>query len=240
MQAILNFLNSPIGLLFGMSTSLAEIIGFVTGALAVYLVAVDNIWTWPVGILNAVFFFILFIEAHLYTDAWLQLFFVASCVFGWIAWLRAGPNRTALHVRRAPIPLLGFAAVAIGIFIYFMIPVLRTAHGAYPAADSTTTGLSVAAQLIMGLKMIENWALWIMADLIYIPVYALKGLYFTSFLYVIFLLICFKGVAYWRNALIEQRKAEGIRAVASEVGPPVGIRPAVPQRVVHPKVVETR
>jgi nicotinamide mononucleotide transporter len=216
MTAILNFLNSPIGLLFGMSTSPAELIGFVTGALAVYLVAVNNIWTWPVGILNAAFFFILFIENKLYTDAWLQLFFVGASIFGWWAWLKAGPNRTALEVRRMPGWLMAAAAVCVAVFVYLMIPILHRAHGAYPAWDSTTTGLSVAAQLIMGLKMIENWALWIGADLIYIPVYALKGLYFTSFLYVIFLLLCFKGVHHWYGVLKAQRRVERRQEVPRE------------------------
>jgi nicotinamide mononucleotide transporter len=208
MNAILNFLNSPIGLLFGLSTSPAELIGFITGALAVYLVAVDNILTWPIGIVNAVFFFILFLEARLYTDMWLQVFFVLANIFGWVMWLKAGPSRTALTVRRITKPVAALTVVGIGAFIYFMVPVLHQAHGAYPVADSTTTGLSVAAQLIMGLKMIENWALWIVADLIYIPVYALKGLYFTSGLYIIFLLLCFKGVHYWWNTLKRQRLAE--------------------------------
>jgi nicotinamide mononucleotide transporter len=208
MNAILNFLNSPIGLLFGMSTSPAELFGFISGAAAVYLVAVDNIWTWPVGIVNAAFFFILFLEARLYTDMWLQVFFIGACIFGWIAWLKAGPNRTALTVRRITPLVAGISVVAIAVFIYLMVPVLRDAHGAYPLADSTTTGLSVAAQLIMGLKMIENWALWIVADLIYIPVYALKGLYFTSGLYVVFLILCFVGVHVWMRTLRSQTAVE--------------------------------
>lgn len=217
MNAILNFLNSPIGLLFGMSTSPAELFGFISGALAVYLVAVDNIWTWPVGIVNAAFFFILFLEARLYTDMWLQVFFILSCIFGWIAWLKMGPNRTALVVRRVNWPVALVGLVGMAAFVYFMVPVLKHAHGAYPLADSTTTGLSVTAQLIMGLKMIENWGLWIIADLIYIPVYALKGLYFTSALYVVFLLICFKGVHYWWKTYKHQQ------AVEEEV--PIGLYP---------------
>lgn len=211
LSATLNWLNSPIPLILGMGTSPAEILGFITGALAVYLVAVNNIWTWPVGIINAAFFFVLFIEAKLYTDAWLQMFFIISCVFGWIAWLKAGPNRTPLKVRRITPQVLGVTVIGIGVFVYFMIPVLREAHGAYPMADSTTTGLSVAAQLIMGLRMIENWALWITADLIYIPVYALKGLYFTSLLYVVFLLLCIKGVLYWRKVLNQQNNIKEIQ-----------------------------
>jgi nicotinamide mononucleotide transporter len=219
MNAILEFLNSPIGLLFGMSTSAAELFGFATGAAAVYLVAKNNIWTWPVGIVNAVFFFVLFIEARLYTDAWLQLFFIGAGILGWYLWLKAGPNRTHLRVRRAPMWMLGVSAIGIIAFAYLMYPVLHEAHGAYPLPDATTTGLSVAAQIIMGFKYIQNWYLWIAADLIYIPVYALKGLWFTSVLYVVFLTICFIGLAHWRKVLDAQEEPATVPVEPAERAP---------------------
>ena len=49
--------------------SLTETLGFVTGAACVYLVVRQNIWNFPLGIANNVFFLILFVEARLYGDA---------------------------------------------------------------------------------------------------------------------------------------------------------------------------
>lgn len=219
MNAILHFLNSPINLIAGTATSWAEIIGFITGAAAVWLVAKENILTFPVGMVNAAFFFILFLEARLYTDMWLQVFFFLVQIVGWVAWLKAGPNRTELHVARISLPVAAVSAIGVAVFVYLMVPVLREAHGAYPFADSTTTGLSVAAQFLLSFKVLENWLLWIAADLIYIPVYALKGLYFTSFLYVAFLIICFVGIRHWW--LVYKRSRETLPTVddlASDIG----------------------
>lgn len=199
LSSIVDFLNTPIPLFLGMGTSWAEIIGFITGAAAVWLVAKENILTFPVGMVNAAFFFILFLEARLYTDMWLQVFFFLVQIVGWVAWLKAGPNRTELVVRRITFPIAVASAIGVAVFVYLMVPVLREAHGAYPVPDSTTTGLSVAAQLMLSFKLLENWLLWIVADLIYIPVYALKGLFFTSGLYVVFLIICFVGIRHWWN-----------------------------------------
>jgi len=199
MNAILEFLNSQIPLVAGLATSWAELVGFITGATCVWLVARGNIWTFPVGMVNAAFFFILFIDARLYTDAWLQVFFFAVQIFGWVVWLKGGPGFTRRSISRITWKVAVPSAIAVAAFVYLMVPVLREAHGAYPVADSSTTGLSVAAQFMLSFKVLENWLLWIVADLIYIPLYAARDLHFTSLLYVVFLCICFHGLWHWWN-----------------------------------------
>lgn len=199
MSTIMDFLNTQAFTLGGTPVLASELIGFVLGVWTVWLVARANIWTFPIGIVQSVFFFVLFIESKLYSDAYLQVFFIVIQFVGWAAWLKAGPNRTKLSINDTPKWLMGATVAGIVVFAYFMIPILREAHGAYPVADSTSTGLSVAAQFLMTFKLIENWYLWIAADLIYIPLYAIKGLYFTSVLYVVFMVLCFMGLHHWRK-----------------------------------------
>lgn len=207
MQAILDFLYQAVFTLGGTPVTIAELAGFVLGVATVWLVARNNIWTFPVGIVQCAFFFVLFFDAKLYADMWLQTFFIIIQFVGWAAWLKAGPNRTKLRIQTSPKWLLAAVAGALAVFVYFMVPVLREAHGSYPLVDSTTTGLSVMAQFLMTWKFIENWYLWIVADILYIPLYAAKDLYFTAILYVIFLGICVHGLLHWRK--VRDGKAEG-------------------------------
>lgn len=211
MRTILDFLYQQAFVLPIANTpvSYAELFGFVLGVATVWLVARNNIWTFPVGIAQCVFFFILFLDGKLYADMWLQVFFIVIQFVGWWAWLHAGPNRTKLVIRDTPRWLLPIVGLGIAAFVYLMIPVLRDAHGAYPAADSTSTGLSVAAQFLLTFKYIENWFLWIVADLIYIPLYGAKDYWFTSILYVIFLLICIHGLFHWRAVKRGDKEGRG-------------------------------
>lgn len=198
MISVIDFLNQAVFSLGGTPVMLSELLGFVLGVATVWLVAVNNVWTYPIGILQAGFFFVLFIETKLYTDAYLQVFFIVVQFVGWWAWLRGGKNRTELRVRNAPLWVWPLIVGSLGVFVYLMVPILREAHGAYPAIDSTTTGLSVAAQFLMTFRYVQQWYLWILADLIYIPLYFAKNLYFTSLLYVVFLGICVIGLIKWR------------------------------------------
>src|SRR3712207_4084630 len=88
-----------------------EALGFVTGGACVYLVVRENVWNFPVGIANCVFFLFLFAGARLYGDAALQIVYIVLGFQGWYLWLRGGENRTPLKVERASRGLLlGVAA----------------------------------------------------------------------------------------------------------------------------------
>lgn len=183
------------------SISWTEVAGFVTGALCVWLVVRRNIWTFPVGIANNVFFWVLFIDAGLYADAWLQVVYLGLGVLGWYWWLHGGIDRTALVVRATPAwAWAGIAAfVAVGTWVVYT---LLTSHtdSTVPLPDALTTSLSLGAQLMLNRKWIGNWWLWIAADVLYIWLYAYKGLYLTSILYAGFLGLCIIGLVQWQRA----------------------------------------
>lgn len=201
MHHLIDLLNSPAFHLFGAPTSWAELLGFVTGGVCVYLCVVANAWNFPVGMLNAVFFFVLFTDARLFADAWLQVGFLALNGIGLLVWLRYRGGRPSRPVRRAPTWLLvglGLGTVALATAL---VPVLRENGGAYPRLDAMTTALSVSAQVLLGMKYVQNWYVWIVADLVYIPLYAVKGLTLTAIIYVVFLALCLAGLRQWRAVL---------------------------------------
>ena len=94
--------------------------------------------------------------------------------------------------------------------------VLRAAHDIAPFWDALTTALSLAAQFLLNAKKIENWAFWIAADLIYVPLYVVKRLDLTAIVYVLFLGMCVGGVGAWRRGLVAGGRAG--RAAAFSVG----------------------
>ena len=180
--------------------SLTETLGFVTGAACVR----QNIWNFPLGIANNVFFLILFVEARLYGDAGLQIVYILFGIQGWYWWLRGGANRTALQVNRAR-PRALFRLAGLGVLgTAGLMLALQAARGSAPFLDAFTTVLSLAAQYLLNRKAIENWYLWIAADVLYIILYITRDLHLTALLYFIFLCLCLAGLWRWRQALGRQ------------------------------------
>ena len=181
--------------------SLTETLGFVTGAACVYLVVRRNVWNFPLGITNNLFFLVLFGQVRLYGDAGLQLVYIALGAQGWIWWLRGGQNHTELRVNRAPPRVLSVLAGLVVLGTVGLMLALQLARGAAPFLDAFTTVLSLAAQYLLNRKSIENWYLWITVDVLYIYLYIVRDLQLTALLYAVFLGLCLAGLWQWRRAL---------------------------------------
>ncbi|GAA2751828.1 nicotinamide riboside transporter PnuC [Kitasatospora cinereorecta] len=190
--------------------SWTELLGFVTGAIGVWLTVRANIWNFPVGIANNVFFLVLFTGARLYADAALQLVFLVLAVHGWWQWLRGGERRAGREIRSAGGPTLGLLLVLLLPVTWALTVVLARAGDSAPFWDALTTALSLAAQWLLNTKRIENWYFWIAADLVYIPLYLAKGLDLTALVYLLFLGMCLVGLRSWRR-----QQPAGAAAVAA-------------------------
>lgn len=181
---------------------MTETLGFVTGAVTVWLTVKQNIWNWPIGIANSAFFVVLFFGARLFADMSLQIIYIILGFLGWYWWLRGGEGQTTLQPSRAtPLTLLIVGAIA-AVSTVGMTFFLRSVGDSAPFLDALTTVLSLAAQYLLTRKLIENWYIWITADIIYIGLYSSRGLYLTAALYALFLGLCLLGLRQWRQSLV--------------------------------------
>ncbi|MEA2168754.1 MAG: nicotinamide mononucleotide transporter [Solirubrobacteraceae bacterium] len=212
---MLDLLNHTLFHLFGAATSVAEVLGFLSGAACVWLVVRQNVWTFPLGAINAVLFGILFFAAGLYADGSLQIVYLVLQVFGWYAWLRFGPAQTQLRVTTASRAVVMTTAAGVALGTVVLTYVLRAVDDTAPFWDALTTAMSLGAQTLLSYKKLENWWLWIAADIIYIPLYVSKGLVLTSLVYVIFLGMCVAGLVEWRRHLAPETAAEPERALVT-------------------------
>jgi nicotinamide mononucleotide transporter len=195
--------------------SLTETLGFLTGAVCVWLAVRQNIWNWPIGIANNIFYLVVFFKAKLYADAGLQIVYVAISAYGWWSWLRGGEQRSELTVTRLRLLHGIYIGVATAISAVGLTWILRSfTDSTVPMLDAVTTALSLAAQYMISRKILENWTVWIIADVIYIGLYAYKSLYLTSLLYLVFLVMCVFGHIRWHYELEQPALLEPIEAAA--------------------------
>ncbi len=176
-----------------------EAIGFVTGAICVWLTVRENIWNFPLGLVNVAAFSVVFVRAGLYADAGLQGVYFLLGLIGWYWWLYGGEDATQLQVRRASANEL-VATLVIGTSLTLALwMLLSNVGGSASFWDALTTSLSLCAQWLLNRKRLENWLFWIAVDIVYIPLYLYKELYLTAILYAIFLVLAVCGLIRWRN-----------------------------------------
>ena len=181
--------------------SILEWVAAIAGAISVYLSARENIWSWPTAIVNVGLYIIVFRRTGLYSDMGLQVVYLALSIYGWYEWLYGGKNRSTLRVSRASAREWLIAIPVAAVFWLALARYTATLPGvALPYLDSGLTTLSLVAQWMMTRKILENWVLWIVADVLYVPMYLYKGLPVTAALYAIFLGLAVLGLrSWWRS-----------------------------------------
>ena len=189
-----------------------EILGFVTGAASVLLAVQENAWNWPVGIANNIFFLILFWKAKLYADALLQIFYIVISIFGWWNWIYGGTGGSELPINRTGLRNGVVLAVSTAAVTLILAATLgRYSDSTTPLSDGVTTALSLTAQYMLSRKLLENWLVWMTADVIYIGLYCHKSLYLTGVLYLVFFVMCVWGYSGWRATI--HRRAQTVAGV---------------------------
>lgn len=201
---MIDWLMTPVLQWGEVATTRGELLGFVTGVVTVCLVVRRSIWNWPIGVANVLLLMILFWDAGLYADSALQIVYVVLGLVGWWVWFRGGPGTAGPELvvsRTSPREwaglLLGGAALTIALWLFLD----RLTGSTVPFPDAVTTALSLVATYGQVRKLLESWWFWIAADVVYVPLYAYKGLYLTAVLYVVFLALCVAGLIAWRRAL---------------------------------------
>ncbi len=179
------------------SLSMTEALGFATGGACVWLCAREHLWNWPLGLLNNAIFFVLFWNSRLFADMGLQVVFFAFGVYGWWSWLYGGERHSALSITRTRRWEWGALALLAPLATWALREILIVAQGAAPFWDALTTVLSLVAQYLICRKRLENWLVWMVADVIYVPVYVSRHLNLTAALYAVFLVMCIYGGRVW-------------------------------------------
>jgi nicotinamide mononucleotide transporter len=168
-----------------------EIAANAVMAVSIVLSGRNNIHSWWLGVVGCVMFAVLFYSVNLYADVALQLFFIVTCLIGWLQWLRGAGG--------APLPIAHTGARALG----WMAAISLLATAAYglmlqaytnayaPFIDSAVLMFSVVAQLLLMGRRVETWPVWLLVNTVSVPLYASRGLYLTAVLY----------AGYWINAL---------------------------------------
>lgn len=187
-----------------------EILAVIFGIISVYLSTREHIWSWPTALVNVALYFIVFLEAKLYADMGLQVVYFALSLYGWYEWLYGGENRTELHVSRVT-RSLGLKLLLIGLASAALLGTIlaRFTDASLPYLDSATTSTSLVAQWMMTRKILENWAVWVVVDVVYVGMFIFKKLYLTAGLYAVFLVLAVMGFIQWKRSLAGREQRTG-------------------------------
>lgn len=181
-----------------------EFIVFIFGILSVWFAKKENIWVYPTGLIATVLTVYLLFRDALMGDMMMNFYFSIMSIYGWWNWARTKGDTKVVQISRTSgrEKILGFGLflltmlITYGVYMAFEVPITTTSY-----IDIFTSGVFFTAMWYMAIKKLENWTLWIFADLITVPLYAYKGLGVLSLQYLIFTILAIQGYLAWKKSI---------------------------------------
>jgi nicotinamide mononucleotide transporter len=182
-------------------------------AIAYLMLAIrQSIWCWICAGISTAIYVYLFVVAKLYMESFLNAFYFAMAVYGWVAWQKGGQRASSLPVSRWPvrIHLVALTSIlAIAMSCGFILQAYTDA--ALPYIDSLTTVAAMWATFLVARKVLENWWYWLVIDAASVVIYWSRDLQLTSLLFVLYLVMIPFGWLSWRRSM--NANAQGVATV---------------------------
>ena len=185
-----------------LATTALEFIAVFFGIVSVIFSRMENIWVFPTGLVNTTIFIYLSYVAGLYAEAGVNFYYTIMSIAGWVMWTQRKDGENILQISRSSqrewMQALGFFAIC-----WFVLALVldRWTDSTVPLADGFASAAAYTGMLLMTRKKLENWLWWILTNIAAIPLYFIKGFVFTSFQYLVFLILAVMGYVEWRRRL---------------------------------------
>lgn len=191
-------------------TSFLEYIAVFAGIASVWFSRKENIWVYPVGLINTVVYIYLSFKYHLPGEASVNFYYTVMSLYGWYVWLKKDTRQEAvLHISFSNKQMWLYQVLFFLFFyitIYFSLVYLKDNffEGAIPWADAFASATAFTGMWLMTRKKVESWYWWIATNISSIPLYFVKGLVFTSVYYVVLLIMAVFGLVEWKKRAAQQ------------------------------------
>ncbi len=205
--------------LFGEKLLWTDLLGNVFSLATVLLAIRRTIWTWPVQLVGAALLFTASVSAHAPGNALKQVMFLVLVSYGWVKWVRGIREASDLPVRPATVRervlLIGAlaAGTAVVALMFAEIPWLQISWS--PLANAYIFVGSAVATFAQSRALVDFWVIWVLVDLVGVPLAIKSGLYVSGAAYAVFFVMVLAGLRNWMKEYRRQRRSAEIEVVAA-------------------------
>tara|TARA_B110000459_G_scaffold122533_1_gene134908 strand:- start:2425 stop:3012 length:588 start_codon:yes stop_codon:yes gene_type:complete len=177
---------------------LMEITAVVFAIIYLLLAVKQDVRCWYAAIFSSFLYFFIMMSANLYMEAYLQIFYIFMAIYGWFQWNKISENKSKFIVRTWSIKqhLIVISSVISLAYISGSLLNIYT-EAALPFIDALTTWGAIIATYMVAKKLLENWIYWFVIDSISVLLFMSRGLYLTSVLFFVYLIIIYFGYKSW-------------------------------------------
>ena len=177
-----------------------QCVGTALGLLYLWLEYKANIWLWVVGAIMPMVHGALYLTNGIYADAAMQLYYVAAGIYGLIIWKRRPKKQGDGKIQHTPKEwILNLFVIYAFFHAELYIFLVEFTDSSVPFFDAMSTALCIVAMWMLSRKLVEQWLVWLVVDMISVGLYLYKGIPITAGLYTIYCALAIAGYIRWRR-----------------------------------------
>ncbi len=188
-------------------TSWYEYMAVISGIVSVWFSTKESILYYPIGLINTITYIFISVEGHLLGEASVNLYYTIMSIIGWVMWSRKdSQHKIILHISYSnkkywlyQIAFFSFCYVT----LFFSLSYFKNIffQGIIPWADALSSAAAFTGMWLTTKKKMENWYWWMLTNIVSIPLYFVKHYVFSSFYFLVLLILCFFGWTEWRKKM---------------------------------------
>ena len=186
-----------------------EVFAAFLGVLSVWFAKKNKILVYPTGIISTLIYIWILFKNQLLGDLIVNVYFFLMSIYGWFFWSKKEEGNFQNNISRLNLneSIFGLIIFTFGIItVSYVYNISDWQEDYVSSTDTLSTAIFCSAMWFMARRKIEHWIFWIIGDIISVPLYIYKGLYFTSIQYLTFTIIAILGFFTWLKELNKKKQ----------------------------------
>jgi nicotinamide mononucleotide transporter len=180
-----------------------EFMCFILGVLSVWYARKQSILVYPTGLIStSLTVYLLFLTNDI-GNMIVNIYFSLMSLYGWYNWhygKTEGESKLLVSRLNFKQKILGtILGVFTFVLVWFIYKVFSIKFDTLTYLDLFTTSVFFTAMWYMALKKVESWVLWVIGNLIVIPLFAYRELLLLSLQYLILTILAITAFIEWNR-----------------------------------------
>ncbi|WP_293297146.1 nicotinamide riboside transporter PnuC [Pedobacter sp. UBA4863] len=190
-----------------MATGYLEWFAVAFGVTEVLLAKRNNILLYPAGIIGIVLGLYLKLNAKLYAESLLSMYYLVMSVYGWIIWSKRKAKNETLPVSWTTKKELQIAlTISIGGYFILYYALVNFTNSDVPILDAFVSSVAWAGMWLLARRKIENWIFLNVSNMVAIPLMWHKDFVMFALLTLFLFIVAIFGYFDWKKIYDKQLK----------------------------------
>lgn len=183
-----------------------EILGVTVGLFYLFWEFKADAKMWIAGLIMPLISMWIYFTKGIYADFAINIYYFFIAIYGYWNWThKRTDSKKTLPISHVPAKVAGVCIFSV-LILWFIISqiLINFTDSTIPYVDAFTTAMSIVGLWMGSQKYCEQWIVWLIVNVVTVPMQLYKGLIFYPCLYTVYAIFSVLGYRNWLRLMRKQ------------------------------------